>query len=143
MPVVEPQPLAGPPAADSVAVLVLLRHEQEAAQGLTVLALDETERSLGGTSSNAAGQARVAVARTQRPQRFTIQGIGFLPVEHPWPPTSTAYTVHLAEKLVPAVPAGKVLSFRVLQQTTARLTLQQGTDTVVLAASSRSSPTRK
>ena len=143
VPVVEPQPLAGPPAADSVAVLVLLRHEQEAAQGLTVLALDETGRSLGGTSSNAAGQARVAVARTQRPHRFTIQGIGFLPVEHPWPPTSTAYTVHLAEKLVPAVPAGKVVSFRVLQQTTTRLTLQQGTDTVVLAASSRSSPTRK
>ena len=143
VPIVEQQPLVGPLASDSVAVLVLLRHEQEAAQGLTLLALDETGRSLGGTSSNAAGQARVAFARTQRPYRFTVQGIGFSPVEQPWPHTSTAYIVHLAEKLVSAVPTGKVLSFRVRQQTAARLTLQQGPDTVVLTASPHSSPTQK
>ena len=143
VPQVEQQPVAGPPASDSVAVLVLLRHGQEAAEGLTLLALDESGRTLGGTSSNAAGKARVVVARTQRPHRFTVQGIGFLPVEQPWPNTSTAYTVHLAEKLESAVPAGKVLSFRVLQQTAAQLTLQQGTDTVVLAASPRLSPTQK
>lgn len=143
LPMVEQQPMAGPPASDSVVVAVLLRHDQEAAQGLTLLALDETGRTLGGTSSNAAGKARVVVARTQRPHRFTVQGIGFLPVEHPWPHTSTSYTVHLAEKPVSAVPAGKVLSFRVLQQTAAQLTLQQGTDTVVLAASPRSLPTQK
>ena len=136
---VVPQPLPGPPASDSVAVLVLLRAGQEAAEGLTVLALDEAGRVLGGTSSNAAGRARLAFARTQGPQRFTVNGISFLPVEQPWPRASTAYTVQLAGKLEPAVPAGKARSSRVLQQTAARLTLQQGTDTdtVVLAASPR------
>ena len=138
VPVVEQRPLLGPPASDSVAVLVVLRHEQETAAGLTVLALDETGRILSGTSSNAAGQARLAFARTQRPHRFTVNGIGFVPVEQSWPRTSTAYAVHLAEKLGPAVPAGKILFFRVLRQTPARLTLQQGPDTVVLAVSPRS-----
>ena len=138
VPVVEQRPLPGPPASDSVAVLVVLRHEQEVAAGLTLLALDETGRILRGTSSNAAGRARLAVARTQRPYRFTVNGIGFVPVEQPWPRTSTAYAVHLAEKLGPAVPAGKALFFRILRQTPARLTLQQGSDTVVLAVSPHS-----
>lgn len=137
VPRVEPQPWPGPPASDSVAVLVTLRYEREAAMGLTLLALDATGRALAGASSNAAGQARLAFARTQYPHRFTVNGIGFQTVEHPWPRTSTTYAVHLAEKLGPAVTAGKVLSFRVLQQAAARLVLQQGTDTLVLAASPR------
>jgi len=79
----------------------------------------------------------LAFARTQLPHRFTVQGIGFQGVEQPWPHTSTAYAVHLAEQLGPAVAAGKVLAFRILEQTAARLVLQQGTDTLVLAASPR------
>ena len=132
-----PQPVPGPPASDSVAVLVWLRDGPEAAEGLTVLAVDEAGRVLGGTSSNAAGRARLAFARTQRPQRFTVHGVSFVPVAQPWPRASTAHTVQLAGKLEPTVPAGKARSFRVLQQTAARLTLQHGPDTVVLAASPR------
>ena len=64
VPLVEPQLLPGLPASDSVAVFVTLRYGQEVAAGLTLLAVDETGRVLAGTSSNAAGQARLAVART-------------------------------------------------------------------------------
>lgn len=125
------------PASDSVTVQVDLLFGKDTPEGLTILALDETGRILTGASSNKAGQAHLTLARTQRPQRFTVNGVGFQRVDQPWPLTSTAYTVQLAEILGPASKAGKVLSFQVLQQTAARLILQQGTDTIVLAASLR------
>jgi hypothetical protein len=137
VPQVEPQPGPELPASDSVAVLVTLRHGQAAAAGLTVLVMGEAGRMLSGASSNAAGQARLVCARTDRPNRFIVSGIGFQSVEHPWPEKSSAYAVHLAEQLDPAVPAGHVLTFRVLEQTTAKLILQQGRDTLVLVPSPR------
>lgn len=134
VPKVESQPWPGPTAADSVAVLIALRHGPEAAAGLTLLVMGGAGRVLTGASSNAAGQARLVCARADRPQRFVVSGIGFQPVEYPWPGSSSAYTVYLAEPLDPAVPAGNVLTFRVLEQTAAKLILQQGRDTLVLAA---------
>lgn len=137
MPAVQVHPVTAPPAADSVAVTVDLRFEKEAAGGLTVLVFDETGRVLTGASSNPAGRAHLALARTQRPQRFTINGIGFQQIEQPWPLSSTAYTVQLAEKLGPAYKAGKILSFQVLQRSVAKLVLRQGADTITLVASLR------
>ena len=137
VPRVEPTPWPGPPAADSVVVLVALRHGPEAAAGLTLLVMSEASRMLTGASSNAVGQARLVCAPTDRPHHFVVSGIGFQPVEHPWPGASSAYTVHLAEQLDPAVAAGNVLTFRVLEQIAAKLILRQGRDTLVLAASPR------
>ena len=123
--------------SDSVTVLVDLRFERDAADGLTVLAFDDTGRMLTGASSNQASRAQLRLARTQRAHHFTIAGIGFQGVEQPWPLISTAYSVQLAATLGPAYKAGKMLSFRVLQQSTAKLVLHQGIDTIMLAATQR------
>ncbi|MGI4969004.1 MAG: hypothetical protein ACRYGH_08635 [Janthinobacterium lividum] len=135
--VLQQHALLAQPASDSVTVRVDLLFGKDTPEGLTLLVLDEAGHILAGTSSNKAGQAYLTLARQQRPQHFTINGAGFQKVDQPWPLTSTAYTVQLAEILGPTSKAGKVLSFQVLQQTATKLLLQQGSNTIVLAMSLR------
>ncbi|SET35542.1 hypothetical protein [Hymenobacter actinosclerus] len=137
LPSIQTHLLLTQPDSDSVTVSVDLRVEKEAADGLTVLAFDETGRTLTAASSNQAGQAHLRLARTQRPHHFTITGIGFQSVKQPWPLNSSEYNVQLAAKLGPAHKAGETISFRVLQQSAAKLVLRQGADTITLAATSR------